>query len=132
MPKMNRQLVCSCVLPVPWPLQCSLVSHFSYFLCCMRQKGFPFLPSACNRGNSRPDISMQAWSMSLTRTVGHKTLSLMLIDGLTVQLTSLVPMLWNLGPFCASRQTWNCLWNVESKNCMVTILFLKKFIHTAW
>ena len=113
--KYTRLLVC-CLL-FGWILptmatQGSLGSHLLFPL--LHAERFLF-SSFSHATKEIADICMQAWlRMSLTKTV-CQTLSLMLIDGLTllyVQLTLLVPMLWNLGPFCTSRQTWNLkLWN---------------------
>ena len=68
----------------PWPLQCYLGEHISYFLCCM-QKCFPFPLFRMQqiKGNSR---HMHAGFEDVTNKITVcQTLSLMLmIDGLTL------------------------------------------------
>ena len=64
----------------------------------------------------KADICMQAWRIVTNKNCLPQTLSLMLIDGLTLlynwHFIIGTIMLWNLGPFCTSSQTWNLkLWN---------------------
>ena len=104
-----------------------LGAHISYFLCCM-QKSFPFplfrmqqikwnsrhmhagLEDVTNKFNCLPNIIFNVndwWSHS------------------ALQLTLLVPMLWNLRPFRTSRYSWNCLWNILAENWWWQFCFWK-------
>ena len=77
---------------------------------------FPF-STFSHATKEKADICMQTWRIYVTnKNCLPQTLSLMLIDGLTLlynwHFIIGTIMLWNLGPFCTSRQTWNLkLWN---------------------
>ena len=86
---------------------------FSFsFVACSKISLFHLF--ACNKGKSR---HLHAGLEDVTnKNCLPQTLSLMLIDGLTLlynwHFIIGTIMLWNLGPFCTSRQTWNLkLWN---------------------